>query len=225
VREITLPIAAKVLETVDAGLVSGMGRPVPGQMCVEAAVCFALGLPHGDEPACVSPAIRALKIMLNDSEWSTNAARAKGLRRLALAQLGSKNNFDNYEFARRVSLLTIQVIVPQALRAAASLCSDVAQKENLLGAALACEKEGTQAAANAAESVAAKSAAKWASVAAKSAAKSASVTAEAAEAAANAANAAEAAWAATLAAKSAANAAKAASASFGGTRHPTLVYY
>jgi hypothetical protein len=42
--EITRDIATKVLETVDAGLVSGVGEPKPGLMCVEAAVCYALGL-------------------------------------------------------------------------------------------------------------------------------------------------------------------------------------
>ena len=85
--EITEAIAAKVLVVVDAGLVNGKGKPVPGQMCVEAAVCFAMGLPHSDEPPCVAPALRALKIRLNDSNWSSDQARAKGLRRLALAQL------------------------------------------------------------------------------------------------------------------------------------------
>lgn len=50
--EITREIAVKVLETVDAGLVKGMGSPIPGSMCVEAAVCFAMGLPHSDEPGC-----------------------------------------------------------------------------------------------------------------------------------------------------------------------------
>jgi len=32
--EITEAIARKVVETVDAGLVSGVGNPIPGQMCV-----------------------------------------------------------------------------------------------------------------------------------------------------------------------------------------------
>ena len=45
--KITAEIATKVRDLVAAGLVSGKGRPVPGEMCVEAAVCHALGLPHG----------------------------------------------------------------------------------------------------------------------------------------------------------------------------------
>jgi hypothetical protein len=51
--ELSEAIAAKVLNAVDAGLVCGMGIQEPGKMCVEAAVCFALGLPHGDNPPCV----------------------------------------------------------------------------------------------------------------------------------------------------------------------------
>ena len=77
--EITQAIATKVLETVDAGLCSGVGKPILGKMCVEAAVCYALGLPHGDDPDCVALALRAFKIKLNDKIWSSNEARAKGL--------------------------------------------------------------------------------------------------------------------------------------------------
>src|SRR5262245_25758668 len=104
---ITKTVARKVLEVVDAGLVKGVGVPELGQMCVEAAVCYALGLPHGDEPNCVAPALRALKINLNDREWSSAAARAKGLRRLAVAQLGSAGALDGREFARRCAKLAI----------------------------------------------------------------------------------------------------------------------
>ncbi len=54
--------ARRVLEVVDAGLVSGLGVASPGKMCVEAAICFALELPHGDQPDCVANCIRRYKI-------------------------------------------------------------------------------------------------------------------------------------------------------------------
>ena len=146
--EITREIAAKVLSTVDAGLVSGMGKPIPGQMCVEAAVCYAMGLPHGDEPTCVSPALRALKIKLNDSKWSSPAARAGGMRRLAIAQLGSADTLDDAAFIKRASDLAIHTYVPLALRAAASIHNDNAHKAALEAAAVRCEEEGTRAAAS-----------------------------------------------------------------------------
>src|SRR6185312_10870869 len=99
---ITEDIAKKCLEVVDKGLVSGLGEAKPGHFCVEAAICFALGLPHGDDPGCVAPSLRSLKIRLNDSFWSSKQARAKGLRRLAVAQLGSKDVLDETEFRRRL---------------------------------------------------------------------------------------------------------------------------
>lgn len=89
--------AARILGIVDKGLVSGLGQPIPGDMCIEAAVCFALGLPHGDNPPCVGEEVRKCKITLNDEPWTSNAARAKGMRAVAIAQLGS-NTIDQQVF-------------------------------------------------------------------------------------------------------------------------------
>ena len=148
--EINEALVTKLLGVVDAGLSSGVGEPKPGKMCVEAAVCYAMGLPHSDKPTCVSPALRALKIRLNDSSWSSNDARAKGLRRLAVAQLGSADVLDEKEFIRRVVDLVIRKQVPIALRAAAKIHNDSNHKAKLLDAASRCEKEGTKDAARAA---------------------------------------------------------------------------
>lgn len=145
--QITEEVATKVLSIVDHGLSSGVGVPQPGQMCVEAAVCYALGLPHGDDPGCVAPSLRSLKIRLNDSNWSSKEARAKGLRRLAVAQLGSKDALDEKEFVRRLVDYAIRVSTPAALRSAASVCKDEKHKSALCEAANKCEKEGTREAA------------------------------------------------------------------------------
>src|SRR6266700_803381 len=119
--EITKDVVIKLLGIVDAGLTNGLGVQEPGQMCVEAAVCYALGLPHGDDPTCVDPSLRSLKIRLNDSRWSSDQARAKDLRRLAVIQLGSKGHLDTKEFATRCAGLATKTSVPIALRAAASI--------------------------------------------------------------------------------------------------------
>jgi hypothetical protein len=148
--EITEKVARKVLETVDAGLVSGVGIPQPGQMCVEAAVCYALGLPHGDDPECVSRALRTLKIKLNDASWSSDGARAKGLRRLALAQLGSWGAFNDAEFVKRCAGLVIRKQLPAALRAAATVQSTEKHRDALIAAAERCEREGSKTTAAAA---------------------------------------------------------------------------
>lgn len=147
---LTRDIARKVLATVDAGLSPGLGRPIPGQMCVEAAVCFAYGLPHSDNPPCVAPVVRSLKIALNDKAWSSNAARAKGMRRIAIAQLGTADILDERLFISRIAEMTIRKVVPMALHAAASLFVEGASKDALEAAAALCEVEGTKDAAYAA---------------------------------------------------------------------------
>lgn len=82
-------VAKKVNEVVSKGLVCGLGTQEPGKMCVEAAVCYAMGLEHSDQPSCVDGEVRTFKIFLNDNDWSSNMARAKGLKKVAIAQLGS----------------------------------------------------------------------------------------------------------------------------------------
>lgn len=42
------------------GLCHGVGER-GGQMCVEAALCEALGLPHADDPMCVIQSVRSYK--------------------------------------------------------------------------------------------------------------------------------------------------------------------
>jgi hypothetical protein len=210
--EITREIAAKVLQTVDAGLVKGMGKPIPGQMCVEAAVCYAMGLPHSDEPTCVSPALRKLKIRLNDSRWSSNEVRSKGMRRLALIQLGSAGALDDREFAKRLAEMVIRKQVPSALRIAASVQKNSNHKAALLSAADKCEKEGTRQSALDAGKAAAAAADAAAAAAADAAAYAAAYAA--ADAADAAADAAYDAYAAAAAADAAADAADAAYAAY-----------
>jgi hypothetical protein len=143
------------------GLSYGLGE-TNGQMCIEAAICSVLGLPHGDDPGCVASVVRSFKISLNDSSWSSEKARAKGLRDLGLAQLGSKGVVDDVEFATRIAEKTIRVLVPMLLR-------EVAGKDSkCMAAADRCEKEGSEDAASDAASYAA-SAARAASDAARAA--------------------------------------------------------
>jgi len=206
--EITVDLATKVLSTIDAGLVAGIGIPEPGKMCVEAAVCYAMGLPHSDRPTCVSDVVRSLKIKLNDSNWSSNEARTTGLRRLGVAQLGSAGVVADNEFATRVSILAIQKYVPIALRAAASripshatalieiagLCSLNPSIENAKKAKAAAYAAAAYAAAADAADAAADAA--YAAAYAAYAAAAAAAYAYAADAAYAAAHAADAAYAA-----------------------------
>ena len=104
-------VARRVLEVVDAGLVDGLGTPEPGKMCVEAAVNYALGLPHGDNPSCVGKLVRDFKVSLNDSYWSSDKARTKGMRKLAIAQLGS-DTLDQDVFLKTVGFKCMTTVLP-----------------------------------------------------------------------------------------------------------------
>jgi hypothetical protein len=132
------------------GLCSGVGTRT-GQMCIEAAICAVLGEPHGDKPSCVTSSVRAFKICLNDANWSSAEARAKGLRAVGIAQLGSKGTVDDIAFSTRIAELTIRILLPRLLR-------DLVKTPEALAAALRCEQEGTQAAAESAAESAARSA-------------------------------------------------------------------
>src|SRR5690606_9943883 len=139
----TIDTDRRVLSVVDQGLRSGLGKPIPGQMCVQAAVCFALGLPHGDDPNCVDPPLRLFVITHNDSPWSSPAARAEGMRKLAVAQLGSLGKLDSTKFVQNLAEQTIRRLLPPVLR-----------QIGLNDAAERCEREGTREAANAARDAA-----------------------------------------------------------------------
>lgn len=127
---ITEELARRVLSVVDQGLSGGLAGKVPGNMCIEAAICNALGeahddlptfLPYRNHPKCLSPALRRLQICLNDARWCSNATRANGLRRLAIAQLGTAGVLDERLFAQKLSLALTTKLLPGVLRRAAAL--------------------------------------------------------------------------------------------------------
>ena len=151
----------KVLDAIAPGLCAGLGNPIPGQMCVEAAVCFALGLPHGDNPSCVGSAVRAFKITLNDSSWSSNTARAKGMRKLALAQIGS-DTLDQMAFGQACFIRGTQTLLPYVLRKSATQITEQEHKDALEKSVKECEASKTLEEARAAVKSASASASAYA---------------------------------------------------------------
>ena len=132
----------KKFDTVLArGLCIGVGTR-DGQMCIEAAICYALDLPHGDNPECVDPAVRRFKIALNDaSGWRSPQSRAQHLRALGIAQIGSRGVIDSRAFAARIAEKTIQVLIPALFRDMwPNFLTDLVD---------ACESTGTEKAARA----------------------------------------------------------------------------
>ncbi|MGH6782276.1 MAG: hypothetical protein ACREB5_09240, partial [Sphingomonadaceae bacterium] len=116
--EITPETAKAVLKTVNAGLIMAVGERKPGKMCVEAAIAYALGLPHNDRPECVEEAVIEFSIKLNDCPWSSPKKRAAGLRRLALAQLGSAGSIIGSAFSHAMADHVIRQVLPITMRAA-----------------------------------------------------------------------------------------------------------
>jgi hypothetical protein len=87
-------VICKLLKLLDQGLKSGSGSfDGPGDFCVQQAVSKAIGEPNpSDYPVlCVNDHVKAFGIRLNDQLWSSPAARAKGLKRFAVAELGTTN--------------------------------------------------------------------------------------------------------------------------------------
>jgi len=111
----TKETALRVIKLLGYGLSNGLGSPKPGKMCVEAAVCYAMGEPHGDRPTCVSKVVADFKIELNDACWSSSEARGKGLKRIAVAQLGS-NTIDEKVFGRALLEISMQNILAPTLQ-------------------------------------------------------------------------------------------------------------
>lgn len=77
-------------EILSKGLCRGMSSN--RRVCIEAAIALASGEPLNDQPDCVHKELINLGIKLNDTIWSSPDARAKGLYKLGLAQLGTKDN-------------------------------------------------------------------------------------------------------------------------------------
>jgi hypothetical protein len=156
---------------IEKGLCKGLGsRNDNDTMCIEAAICYALDLPHSDDPKCVADAVRRYKIALNDKNWSSKTARAKGLRDLGIAQLGSKGVVNDAEFITLLAEKHIKVLIPKLFREIFPL------NQSCLDAADRCEVEGSKdavanaaAAANAANAAYAAYAANYANYAANAA--------------------------------------------------------
>lgn len=140
--EITQAIAENVLALIDHGLVAGLGHPTPGQMGVEAIICYALKLPHGADAGGVEPCLRQLVGSLNDCDWSSPQARARGLRRLGVAQLGSAGFLDTKTFSARVVRLTLPT-VSKGMRAVALTFRALSHHDALCASADRCERELT----------------------------------------------------------------------------------
>ncbi len=152
---ITPDAVTKLDELLARGLKSGNGT-AGGRMCIEEAICLAMGEPFSDRPTCVDSAVREYSMRLNDSKWSSAEARAAGMRDLAIAQLGSNGVVSAPAFMVRLAELTIRELLPALFRSLPNATPA------MLAAADRGEAEGTATAAIAAAIAAAQYAAAYA---------------------------------------------------------------
>lgn len=119
IYKVGLPLAKRILRLLDFGLSMGMGVPAPGQMCVEAAVAYAMGENHNDHPKCVKRSVARVKIALNDNgTFDGDIDRARILRRVAIAQLGSiEPEFDEVLFIKFLGRELVRRCAPAMIRA------------------------------------------------------------------------------------------------------------
>src|SRR5262249_19179917 len=87
-----------------------------------AAVAMAVGDRHHDAPVCVNTQLAKIKISLNDCRsWRNNKNRGWGLRRLAIAQLGSRDElsdtrFSEYDFWDCIHRQLLELVKPVLIK-------------------------------------------------------------------------------------------------------------
>lgn len=104
--KITPEIVTKLIKVIGSSLYGSAGTMTkPGTFCVQQAVSKAIGEPHLDDSPtpCVSDELIKFGINLNDRDWPSNNARARGLKRFAVAELGSRDHVNPDEFDRLVA--------------------------------------------------------------------------------------------------------------------------
>lgn len=120
------------------GLCCGLGHS-EGQMCIEQAITVVLNLPFSDRPTkCVTDEIIDFKISLNDKGWSSPENRAKHLRNIGLAQIGSKGIVNGQEFLQKLQIKIIGRLIPDLFRTfgskgmlvVADICENASTVEN-----------------------------------------------------------------------------------------------
>jgi len=87
---ITAAHVTAICDLSQGGLCSGKGSAIkPGTFCVQQLISRIFDDSSSDAPSCVNYAVRSFGIVLNDASWSSDQARANGLRKFAVAELGT----------------------------------------------------------------------------------------------------------------------------------------
>ena len=122
--KLTKQIALKVLESINGALRMGAGNGEGQDVCVMQAIARAVGLPASDDHVeeCVGTAVSAFNRRLNDCSWSSDTARAEGMKALGVASIGS-NQLNQMEFGKLMFVRGTQRLLPFVFREIAKIKS------------------------------------------------------------------------------------------------------
>lgn len=148
-NQITEETIRSLLAVVDQGLSKGRYYPDESKPSIDEAICLALKEPHRPSLLCISPQLRKLLVQFNDVNWTSEAARANGLRLLAVAQFGAAGAIDPELFVREVNMALVTKLYPRVLRLRAAAQAEPLQSQ-MLSAADKCESDGSVATTDAA---------------------------------------------------------------------------
>jgi hypothetical protein len=150
IEAVRAEIIPKFAAALTGGLCGELGER-EGRMSIMAAVSKALDLPHGEQPDCVSHAVRWYTMALGCSpRWVSAQSRAAGLRNLGIAGIGSRGISDGL-FSEQITKRTIQILIPKLFREvffdnaecleAADRCEQAPTAKAAVRAALATQEE------------------------------------------------------------------------------------
>lgn len=86
----------------------------------------------------IEPSVREIYTALHEAAWSSEDARTEGLSRLSDAVANTKGVVDPFSFRRQMAHELLHILIPAAMRAAASVCNSKQHKGLLIEAADSC---------------------------------------------------------------------------------------
>lgn len=135
--EVTETLVRNLIATINPGLARFCNKENPQDKDLRAAIVAALGDEAYRLNSLISPVVAAFDLC--DANWSTDQARAKGLMRLAVAQMGSYGALDQSGFVHNVVKIATSHMLPKALRQVAGVLVSPSLRTELECAAVNCE--------------------------------------------------------------------------------------
>lgn len=114
--EISKEVVLLIIADLERQLASSAENSVAGRMIVQQAVCAAFAERYLETPSTVAPMLSAVTIGLNNATWSSDFECGKGMRRLAIAQLGTAKDFDSNRFLYCLAGVLVRKWLPRLLR-------------------------------------------------------------------------------------------------------------